>query len=410
MKPTKNNNMPLTDTQIKNLKPSSTSKKYSDGGGLYIQLMKSGSKRWRMAFRFDGKQKTLYLGAYPAISLAQARILREDTKAKIAIGIDPSVEVRLNKINRKIMSGNTFGVIANEFIEKCIKEGKAQTTIKKKRWLLEQANPLFNRPITEITAVEILQPLRKVEAKENYETAIRIRGAIGQVFRYAIATARADNDPTFGLRGALITPIISHRAAIVDKELYKELMNNIWEYNGSPETVAGLKLMACLYPRPGELRRANWSEFNLKNKIWVLPKERMKMRREHRKPLSSLAVEILEELHRLTGHRKLVFPSYQSPLRPMSENTLNMALRRIGYSKNEATAHGFRASASSLLNESGHWSSDAIEAELAHVSADEVRRAYHRSRYWDERVKMSEWWASEIKTMIKTDKTTQLIR
>ena len=402
--------MPLTDTQIKNLKPSSTSKKYSDGGGLYIQLMKSGSKRWRMAFRFDGKQKTLYLGAYPAISLAQARILREDTKAKIAIGIDPSVEVRLNKINRKIMSGNTFGVIANEFIEKCIKEGKAQTTIKKKRWLLEQANPLFNRPITEITAVEILQPLRKVEAKENYETAIRIRGAIGQVFRYAIATARADNDPTFGLRGALITPIISHRAAIVDKELYKELMNNIWEYNGSPETVAGLKLMACLYPRPGELRRANWSEFNLKNKIWVLPKERMKMRREHRKPLSSLAVEILEELHRLTGHRKLVFPSYQSPLRPMSENTLNMALRRIGYSKNEATAHGFRASASSLLNESGHWSSDAIEAELAHVSADEVRRAYHRSRYWDERVKMSEWWASEIKTMIKTDKTTQLIR
>lgn len=390
----------LTDTKIKNLKMASGRKKYSDGGGLFIELMASGSKQWRLSFRYDGKQKTLYLGAYPSVSLAQARKLRENAKEQIAVGIDPSVEAKLKKAKRKIVVDNTFGGIANEFIAKCIKEGKADTTIKKKKWLLEHAKSLFRRPIIEITAAEILIPLRQVEAKENYETAIRIRGEIGQVFRYAIATARADNDPTFGLRGALVTPVVTHRAAITDKSSYTELVKNIWDYNGSPESVAGLKLMACLYPRPGELRKATWSEFDLQDKIWIIPKERMKMRREHRKPLSSLAVDILESLRQLTGYRELLFPSYQSPLRPMSENTLNMALRRMGYSKSEATAHGFRASASSLINESGLWSPDAIEAELAHLGADEVRRAYHRSQYWEERQRMCEWWSKEIRIML----------
>ena len=163
-----------------------------------------------------------------------------------------------------------------------------------------------------------------------------------------------------------------------------------------PETIAGLKLMAYLYPRPGELRQAEWKEFDLEAKTWSIPAERMKMRRLHKKPLSDAAVEVLKELHTLTGHRDLVFPSYQSPRRPMSENTLNHALRRMGYDKTQVTAHGFRASASSLLNESGKWNPDAIEAELAHVGADEVRKAYHRSTYWEERVKMCEWWAGEI--------------
>ncbi|MEP3629108.1 MAG: integrase arm-type DNA-binding domain-containing protein [Hyphomicrobiales bacterium] len=391
----------LTDTKIKNLKLQDGRKKFSDGGGLFIELMASGSKQWRLSYRFDGKQKTLYLGAYPTISLAEARKRRDQAKEQIAVGSDPSVEVKLKKAQRKFVADNTFGGIADEFIAKCILEGKADNTIKKKRWLLEHAKPLKNRPITEITAAEILTPLRAVEAKQNYETAIRIRGEIGQVFRYAIATARADNDPTFGLRGALVTPVVSHRAAITDRSQYKELINEVWNYNGSPETIAGLKLLACLYPRPGELRQASWSEFDLAAKVWILPKERTKMRREHKKPLSNLAMEVLKDLYQLTGHRELVFPSYQSPLRPMSENTLNMALRRIGYDKNEVTAHGFRASASSLLNESGLWSPDAIEAELAHVGADEVRRAYHRSLYWEERVKMTEWWSEQIRHMIK---------
>lgn len=393
--------MPLNDTTIKNIKPFEKSKKYSDGGGLYLEVKPSGSKLWRMAYRFTGKQKTLYLGSYPSTTLAQARRKRDNAKDQIALDIDPAAEAKKAKALKKIRSDNTFGSIANEFLAKCTKEGKAETTIVKKRWLIEQVqSSLFHRPITEITAAEILVPLKVVEAKGNYESARRLRAEIGQVFRYAIATARAENDPTFGLRGALITPIVSHRAAFTNREGYSGLLRSVWEYEGSPETRAGLRLMAYLYPRPGELRKAKWSEFDLENKTWTLPKERMKMRKEHKKPLPNAAIEILEDLHNLTGYRELVFPSYQSPLRPMSENTFNSALRRMGYSKTEATAHGFRASASSLLNESGKWSADAIEAELAHVGADEVRRAYHRSLYWDERVKMAEWWAVEIKRMM----------
>lgn len=391
--------MSLTDSKLKNLKYLGKTQKLSDGGGLYIQLMATGSKLWRIGYRFGGKQKTLYLGAYPAISLAQARNKLEDVKKQLALGLDPTTQAKLQKVEIATQTNNTFEVIAEEFLSKCSQEGKAETTLNKKRWLLEQARSLFNRPISEISAAEILIPLRSVESKGNYETAIRMRSEIGQVFRYAIATVRAENDPTFALRGALINPVVSHRAAITDRSEFEELIRTIWDYNGSPESRAGLKLMAILYPRPGELRKARWSEFDLKNKIWIIPKERMKMRREHKKPLPNLAIKVIEQLQVLTGYRELVFPSYQSPLRPMSENTLNTALRRLGYSKNEATAHGFRASASSLLNESGLWSPDAIEAELAHIGADQVRRAYHRSVYWDERIKMANWWSAQIEAM-----------
>ncbi|MEL7229756.1 MAG: integrase arm-type DNA-binding domain-containing protein, partial [Pseudomonadota bacterium] len=352
----------------------------SDGGGLYLQITPTGSKLWRMAYRYSGNQKTLSFGKFPAVGLADARQKRDEAKAQIAAGIDPSDVVREAKFQKRLSSANTFGAIATEYLAKCEKEGRAANTLTKKRWLLSQASSaLDHRPIAEITAAEILSPLRVVENKGNYESARRLRAEIGQVFRYAIATARAENDPTFGLRGALITPVVNHRAAFVDREGFSGLLKAVWNYDGSPETRAGLKLMAYLYPRPGELRHAEWSEIDLEKAIWTLPKERTKMRREHTKHLPPQAIKVLEELRELTGHRALVFPSYQSPLRPMSENTLNAALRRLGFSKTEATAHGFRAFASSLLNESGKWSPDAIEAELAHVGADEVRKAYHRS-------------------------------
>ncbi|MEP6355288.1 MAG: integrase arm-type DNA-binding domain-containing protein [Hyphomicrobiales bacterium] len=389
--------MPLTDTKIRNLKPADKAMKYSDGGGLYLEVTKKGAKLWRMAYRYAGKQKTLYIGAYPAISLSDARLRREAAKRKLANDIDPSDDIRKAKVQRRLKAENTFGAIADEFLAKCSNEGKSEKTLKKKRWLLGQVqSSLFHRPVAEITAAEILVPLREVEAKGNYESARRLRAEIGQVFRYAIATARAENDPTFGLRGALITPVVSQRAAFTERGDFASLLKSVWQYEGMPETIAGLKLMAYLYPRPGELRQAEWKEFDLEAKTWSIPVERMKMRRPHKKPLPDAAVEVLQELHTLTGHRDLVFPSYQSPRRPMSENTLNHALRRMGYDKTQVTAHGFRASASSLLNESGKWNPDAIEAELAHVGADEVRKAYHRATYWDERVKMAEWWAVEI--------------
>lgn len=398
-----NDLMPLNDTSLRKLKSPEKTTRYSDGNGLYLQVTPKGSKLWRMAYRFVDKQKTLSFGKYPEVTLADARKRRDEAKSLLATGVDPSDVARQEKQQKRIAAENTFGAISKELLNKLEKEGKAETTLKKKRWMLSLAKRHLNhRTISEITAADILAPLRQVESKGNYETARRLRAEIGQVFRYAIATARAENDPTFGLRGALITPVVSHRAAFTDKEGYSGLLKALWQYEGAPETVAGLKLMALLYPRPGELRKAEWEEFDLENATWTIPKERMKMRRPHKKPLSNLAVEILKELKILTGHRKLAFPSYQSPLRPMSENTLNAALRRMGFTKTEATAHGFRASASSLLNESGLWAPDAIEAELAHVGADEVRNAYHRSTYWEERKQMTEWWANKIEQLRTT--------
>ncbi|RFC69224.1 tyrosine-type recombinase/integrase [Mesorhizobium denitrificans] len=389
--------MPLTDTQIKGLRVPQRPTKHSDGGGLHLLVSPTGGKLWRLSYRYGGKQKTLALGAYPIVSLADARLRRFGAKKLLASGIDPAQQAKIEKSNRLVASTNTFAAIADELLAKVEREGKADATLTKKRWLLGMAKACLGvRPIAEISAAEILAPLRAVEAQGNYETARRLRAVIGQVFRYAIATARAGDDPTFGLKGALTAPVVTHRAAITDRKAFGGLLRAIWDYEGMPETRAALQLMALLYPRPGELRQAEWSEFDLDNGVWTIPATRMKMRREHRKPLSAFVVAILRALQELSGHGRLAFPSVQSTLRPMSENTLNSALRRMGFSSAEASAHGFRATASTLLNESGKWQADAIEAELAHVGADEVRRAYHRASYWDERVKMAEWWAGEI--------------
>lgn len=392
--------MPLTDTQIKGLRPAQGPTKHSDGGGLHLLVSPTGGKLWRWAYRFGGKQKTLAFGAYPAVSLADARKKRDEAKRLLANAVDPAQQVKVEKTNRLAASTNTFAAIADEFIAKVEREGKADATLIKKRWLLGIAKAdLGMRPIAEISASEILVPLRAVEAQGNYETARRLRAVIGQVFRYAIATARTENDPTFGLKGALTAPVVTHRAALTDKKAFGGLLRAVWGYEGTAETRAALQLMVLLYPRPGELRQAEWNEFDLDGGVWTIPAARMKMRREHRKPLPEIAVAILRDLHKLTGRGRLVLPSVQSTLRPMSENTLNSALRRMGFSSAEASAHGFRATASTLLNESGKWQADAIEAELAHVGADEVRRAYHRAAYWDERVKMADWWAGEIEAI-----------
>ena len=390
--------MPLTDIQVRQFNPREADYKKADGGGLYIFVQRTGSKLWRLRYRFNGKENVLSFGAYPAISLSRARELRAEAKALLAEGIDPSAHAKDKKASQAALTEHTFTKISAELVIKLRKEGKAEITLKKKQWLLDMANDDFgDRPITTISAADILTTLRKVESKGNYETAKRLRSTIGQVFRYAIATARAEDDPTYGLRGALIAPTVSHMAAITDRKGFGELIRAIWSYEGgSPSTRAALKLMALLYTRPGELRLALREEFDLERAIWTIPAERTKMRREHTKPLPQLAVDTLRLLLAETGSNYRVFPSSITRDRPISENTLNQALRRMGFDKHEHTSHGFRASASSLLNESGQWNADAIEAELGHVGADEVRRAYHRARYWDERVKMADWWAGEI--------------
>jgi integrase len=397
--------MPLSDVAIRNAKPDAKIRKLSDGGGLQLWIMPQGSRLWRLAYRMHGKQKLLAIGAYPAHSLAAARAVRDAAKMLMARGVDPSDQKRAHKLATAAARGNTFAVIAAELLEKKRREGRAKVTLHKLEWLHGIACEEIGKcPVAEITASEVLSVLKKVEAKGRLETAKRLRAVVGDVFRYAIATARADNDPTFALRGALTAPKVKHRAAITEPKALGALLRAIDSFQGQPTTVAALKLMAYLFPRPGELRQAEWREFDLDKTVWEIPAKRTKMRRPHRVPLPKQALVILLDLQTVTGRSALVFPGYgvsggegrRVTPRPMSENTLNSALRRMGYLSDEMTAHGFRAAASTLLNESGKFSADAIERALAHQDADAVRRAYARGEHWQERVTMAQWWADHL--------------
>lgn len=386
--------MPLTDLRIRNLKPTEKAFKVSDGGGLNLTVTPKGSKLWRLSYRFAGKQKTLAIGGYPVVTLEKAREARLAARRLLADGVDPSEAKKTEKRQQLAASANTFNSVATEYVEKLEKEGRSPRTISKVEWLLGIAVPVIgHRPITEISSAEVLDVLRRVEKRGRHESARRLRSTIGSVFRYAIATARAENDPTVALHGALITPKVTHRAAITDKKALGGLLRAIDSFDGQSTTRAALQLIAALFPRPGELRAAEWDEIDFENAVWTLPAAKTKMRREHRIPLPMQANVILRGLHEITGNGSLLFPSVRSAHRAMSDNTLNAAMRRMGYAKEEVTAHGFRATASTLLNESGKWAPDVIERQLAHVEQNEIRRAYARADYWDERVRMMAWWA-----------------
>jgi integrase len=393
--------MPLTDILIRKAKPGPKIIKMSDGGGLQLWLEPDGAKRWRLAYRFGGKQKTLALGVYPDVSLVEARAARDDARRLLADGIDPSIAKRAARAAKATADGNTFDAIAAEWFAKKGKEGRADRTLGKVEWLLSLARPALGpRPIAEISAADVLAVLRTVEARGRHETAKRLRATIGQVFRYAVATARAENDPTGALKGALTAPIVTHRAAITDPIAFGALLRAIADdKGGAPETMAALELLALTFARPGELRAAEWSEFDLETAVWTIPAEKMKMRRPHRVPLASRAVAILRHLRTIASGSNYVFPSVRTGARPMSENTINAALRRLGFSKEQMCGHGFRAAASSMLNESGLFNPDAIERQLAHVDNDSVRRAYHRADYWEERVRMMTYWADRCDAM-----------
>lgn len=392
--------MALSELQFRNAKAREKLYKLSDGGGLQLWIFPNGAKRWRVAYRFAGKPKTLSLGVYPQVTAKQAREALAKAKALLAAGQDPSLVRKLTKATNASAAANTFDAIADELLAKKQREGKAQRTSNKIEWLLSLVRPdLGPRPVAQITAAEVLRVLKQVEARGKLETAKRLRATIGQVFRLAIATGRAENDPTGALRGALAAPVVRHRAAIIDPKGFGALLRAIDDYDGTPETKAALQLSAFTFCRPGEIRSAEWAEIDLQNAVWSIPAEKMKMRRPHRVPLSKEAVAVLESIQRITGNYRFVFPSTTSQKRCMSENTINAALRRLGFSKEEMTAHGFRSTASSMLNESGLWNADAIERQLAHVDADSVRRAYARADFWDERVRMMQWWADHCQKL-----------
>ena len=389
--------MPLSDIKIRNLKAGEKPYKVSDFEGLFILVKTSGSKSWRFKYRLDGKEKLLVIGDYPAHSLKQARQARDAAKAMLAQGIDPNEAKQEDKRLKQAAKGETFFKLGRAFLEKQRKEGKTKATLDKTEYHLKLACRDFgNKPITEITAPMILKTLRKVEAKGNYETAHRLRARIGSVFRFAVASGVAENDPTYALRDALIKPTRVHRAAITDPRALGQLMREIDLFEGQVTTRIGLKLLAILAQRPGEIRNAKWEEFDFDEAVWAIPAVKMKMRRDHLVPLPKQALALLADLLEITGEGDYLLPSLRSWHRPMSENTLNAALRRMGYSGEEMTAHGFRASFSTLANESGLWNPDAIERALAHVEKNEVRRAYARGEHWEERVRLSDWWAGYL--------------
>jgi len=389
--------MALTATGVRNAKPREKPYKMGDSLGLFLLVEPSGGKLWRLKYRVVGREKKLALGAYPDVSLADARKRRDEARELLADGKDPSREKQQEKHRAKLAAANTFGLIAQEFIDKRRREGLSSSTADKSEYYIKRTGPAFGRlPISSITPSDLLAVLRRIEAKGNYETARRVLQLSGRVFRYAVATARLASDPSRDLRGALTAPTPKHYGAIIEAKRAGQLLRAIDGYDGQVLTKLAMQLSPHVFVRPGELRHAEWEEIDLDGGLWTIPATKMKMRKVHLVPLSRQSVEILRLAHAITGPSGYAFPSIRTPTRPMSENTVNAGLRRLGFTGDEMTAHGFRAMASTLLNESGKWSPDAIERALAHGDEDRVRAAYHRGPHWKERVAMAQWWSDHL--------------
>lgn len=392
--------MALTDVAIRNAKPGAKAIKLADGGGMFLLVTPAGGKLWRLKFRVDGREKLLAIGTYPEIALGEARRRREEARELIALGKDPSREKQREKVRARIQAADTFKAICDEYCAKRRRDGQKgwspATAIRSEYLLSLVCGSIGKLPIGEIEPADVLTAIRRIEGKGKLESARRSLQLAGSVFRYAVATARLVSDPTRDLRGALTAPTVTHYGAITDARKVGELLRAIDEYEGSGVTKLALQIAPHVFVRPGELRHAEWSEIDLDGALWVIPAGKMKMRKAHQVPLSRQAVELYRQLQLMTGPNGFAFPSIRTRTRPMSENTVNAALRRLGYTTDEMTAHGFRAMASTLLNESGKWHPDAIERSLAHGDRDKVRAAYHRGAHWQERVTMSQWWSDYL--------------
>lgn len=403
--------MALTDTACKNAKPKEDGKpaKLSDEKGLFL-LVNTTGKYWRLAYRFNQKQKTLALGVYPEVTLKQARDKRDEARRLLAEGIDPNEHRKIVKRTKALHAENTFEAVAREWFAKhkpTWTDGHAERIIR--RMERDLFPWLGNRPIAEIEAPELLANLQRIERRGAIETAHRAMQNAGQVFRYAIATGRAKRNPATDLVGALAPVVKTSFPTITDPVKIAELLRAIDGYQGTLETRCALRLAPLVFVRPGELRQAEWREIDLDNALWVIPAERMKMREKHVVPLSRQAVEILRELHPLTGNGNYVFPGARSNKRPMSENTVNAALRRLGYDKDTMTGHGFRHMASTLLNEQG-WNRDAIERQMAHAERNSIRATYNYAEYMPERVRMMQAWSDYLDSLKAGAKITPIFK
>ncbi len=391
--------MPLTNTAIRSAKPREKAYKLFDGRGLFL-LIKPAGKYWRCKYRFAGKEKTLALGVYPDVSLKSARARRDDARKLLADGVDPMHVRKAEKAARVDLAANSFEMVAQEWFAKFAPSWVDSHADRIIRRLRRDIFPwIGRRPIVEISAPELMTVLCRIGSRGAIETAHRAKQNCSQVFSYAVATGRAERNPCAdlgeSLKKALPPGDKKHHSSITEPQAVGELLRAIDSYRGSPVTMRALRLAPLVFVRPGELRRAEWAEFNLDGAEWRIPAEKMKMRVMHIVPLATQSLVILRELQALTGAGRYVFPSIRTAARPMSENTVNAALRRLGYSKDEMTGHGFRSMASTILNEQG-WHRDAIERQLAHAERDQVRAAYNYAEHLPERRKMMQAWADYL--------------
>ncbi|WP_398496232.1 tyrosine-type recombinase/integrase [Variovorax sp.] len=396
----------LTDTECKNAicAGDKARVRLTDGGGLYLEVATNGSKRWFWKYLFSGKEKRLALGSYPDVSLKAARSARDDARKQQQAGTDPAQQRRLDKLKRKVSAESTFEIVAREFHSAKV-SGWSQHY--GKRWLERLEKDVFpwlgSLPIDQITAPLLLQTLRRVEGRGVRELAHTLLEGSSQVLRYGVATGRCERNAAADLRGALKPVATKHMAAVLEPKQAGELMRSIHGYAGQPATRAALLLSALLFQRPGNIRQMEWAEIDFEAEMWSIPAQKMKRTqhgkvngRPHLVPLAKQAMDILREIQPLTGHSPYVFPSLTSRTRPMSDNTVRVALRRMGYDNDTMTPHGFRAMARTLLVERANVPPDVIEAQLAHAKSGPLGSAYDRAEFMEQRRRMMTTWADYL--------------
>jgi len=383
--------MPLSDLVVRNAKPRERDYKMFDEQRLYLLVKANGTRCWRLDYDAGGKRKTMALGTFPEVTLKQARTLRDEARDNLRSSGDPKGQAEPER-----KSVTTFGTVAEQWLVTRVIPESAQATIEKTEWLLRFVVSLNDRDITTIEAPEVLELIRRVEAQGRHHSARRLRTVCSRVFRFGIASGVALRDPCADIAGALmVAPKEKHRAAPLTPSAIGALMRAIGEYKGHPAVGVAMRFGAITFVRPGELRMATWSEIDLDQALWTIPAERMKMKRLHYVPLSRQAVSCLERLKTFYEPKGLLFPSLRSDQRPISENTVNAALRNLGFSKEQATHHGFRRMASTVLNEAG-WNFDWVERQLAHVEENKVRGAYNAAEYLEGRTQMMQAWADML--------------
>ncbi len=402
--------MALTDVQIRNAKPTDKPRKLADGGGLYLLMHPNGSKYWRYKYRFLGKEKLLAIGQYPHVSLSDARAKRDDAKKLMANGADPGAVKQAEKAARLEASANSFEALALEWFK--VKAGSWSDAYAKKidSQLKKNVFPKIGRlPVLEVKAPQVLALIRDIEKRNALVMAGRVKQTISQVMCYAVATGRAEADPTTSLRGALKAAEVKHMASVTDPAKVGELLRAFDAFTGTPTVRSALMLAPYVFTRIGELRQMKWADVDLERALWSIPAEVMKMREAHLVPLSTQAVAILEEMHPLSGSYEYVFTGGRDPKRPMSDAAINAALRRLGIdTQNELTGHGFRAMARTLLHERLHYPPEVIEVQLAHKAPGPLGEAYARAKFIDKRTEMMQAWANYVDDLKKGGQVIRL--